>query len=336
MARTRTVLAGDIGGSNCRLALFEEQGKDFTAVARATLPSRDAESLEPLIERFLKGQSLERPVAAALAVAGPVVDGECRTTNLPWHLTERGLSQSLGGVPVRLLNDMVAWAHGVPFLTPSEAPRIDAQGVSLPGNRGVVAAGTGLGEAFLIWDGKRHLASPSEGQHGTFGPRNEEEIELSRFVMARHGHPTFEHVVSGPALPLLVDFLVETGRMQPTAADGEALRGESRPEAITARALDGTSALCLRAVRLFLSLYGAEAGNVALRGACIGGIWLGGGIAPRLLPLLREGDFREAFCAKGRFRSFCEAIPIHVVLQPDAALHGAAALARSLSAEARP
>lgn len=324
-----TLLAGDIGGTNSRLALYTASGGALHLRRSETYPSRSARGLEELVTRFL-GQGDERVGAAALAVAGPVVEGRCKATNLPWLLEEKSLAEAARTPRLRLLNDLQALAYGVLFLKPDQLVSLNGVPFTGRGNAAVIAAGTGLGEAYLHWDGSRHHPSPSEGSHGEFGPRNAEELALAGYLIEKFGHPSTERVVSGPGFGLLYDFLVETGRETPPPALRDALAQGDRSATISRLALEGSSPLCSRVMDLFLDAFGAEAGNMALRGFATGGVFVGGGIAPKILPRLRDGRFLAAFEDKGRFRDFCRQIPVSVVLHEDTGLLGASQFARAL------
>ena len=323
-----TLLAGDIGGTNTRLALYAAQGKALRLLRQQTFPSRSAEGLEALVGRFLEG--VASVDAAALAVAGPVIDGRCKTTNLPWLLEEASLARSARTQRLRLLNDLQALAYGVLFLQPDQLVSLNGVAPTRRGNAAVIAAGTGLGEAYLHWDGEQHHPSPSEGSHGEFGPRNADELALSGYLIEKFGHPSTERVVSGPGFGVLYDFLRETGRAEAPPELQEQLQQGDRSATISRLAMEGRFPICTRAMELFVDAFGAEAGNMALRGFATGGVYVGGGIAPKILPRMRDGRFMAAFEDKGRFRDFCRQIPVTVVLHDDTGLLGASEFARGL------
>jgi len=322
------ILAGDVGGTKTHLALYEPAAAVRAPVLERRLASRDYPTLEALVLAFLAGAPA-RPDRAVLGVAGPVVDQFADATNLAWRVHAATLSAGLGGVPVRLLNDLEATAWGLALLEPGEVEVLHA-GEPVPGNRALIAAGTGLGEALLVWDGRDWRPSASEGGHTDFAPRDALEDELLVWLRARHGRVSYERVLSGPGLADLYRFLAATRR---GAADPEVARrfaAAADPAAVVGQAaLDGSCARARLAVGRFVSIYGAEAGNLALTTLATNGVYLAGGIAPRLLPFLRDGGFLEAFRAKGRLGAMLGRVPVTVLRDDRAALWGAALLARS-------
>lgn len=320
------LLAGDIGGTKTTLAVFSEQRGPRAPLAEETFHSAEFPSLEAIIERFLGGTDyqIER---ASFGVAGPVVDGEARITNLPWVIRRASLGDALHCGHVALLNDLVAIASGVPHLEPGDRSTLNEGRPERGGTLAVIAPGTGLGEAFLIWDGARYRAYASEGGHADFAPTDSTELELLRYLMARLDHVSYERVCSGKGLPNIYAFLKETGRAEEPAWLAERLAAAADPSpVITEAALhaESPSAICLETMRLFVSIMGAEAGNLALKVLPSGGVYLGGGIPPRLLSLLREERFMRAFTHKGRLSQVLEPLPVHVILNPKIALLGAA------------
>jgi glucokinase len=261
--------------------------------------------------------------AAAFGVAGPVYEGRVVATNLPWQVEARALAEALGGAPVTLLNDIEALGFAVESLEPRSLATLNA-GQQGPGNRAIVAAGTGLGEGLLVWDGARHRPVATEGGHSDFAPRNALEADLLHFLIADYGHVSWERVLSGPGLFNVYRFLRDSGRGTETNEVSARLRREDPAAVISETALNGGSPLCTQALDLFVSLYGAESGNVALKALAVGGVYLGGGIAPKILPRLQAGGFMAAFRDKGRMAPLLQRIPVHVVLDPDAAMQGAA------------
>lgn len=321
------ILAGDVGGTKTTLALFD-RGR---LVREVTVPSGDFDSLEAIIARFLEGQP--RPVITALAVgvAGPVIDGRCITTNLPWHLDERALEAMVPVARARLLNDLEATAYGIVDLAADDFVSVQA-GTPQRGTVAVIAAGTGLGEALVVDDGIARTVIASEGGHADFAPRNELEDDLLRFLRKEFGRISYERVVSGPGLYNLYRFLRESGLAPESAAVAEALVREDPGTVITTHGLARTDALCAKALSMFVSIYGAEAGNLALKVLALGGVVVAGGIAPRIVPALRAGEFRASFCDKGRLAPLMERIPVRVALNPRAPLLGAARIATGLTA----
>lgn len=316
------ILAGDVGGTNTRLALFALGGDGLALVTEATHPSRDFAGLDEAVAAFAATQGA-RIGHACIGVAGPVRDGRCATTNLPWQVDERVLAAALGLPRVTLLNDLQATAYGVADLGRSDVAILQEGAAGAAGNAAIAAAGTGLGEAGLFWDGARHRPFATEGGHADFAPLDDEQVELLRVLAGKLGRVSWERLVSGPGLVNIFSFLRDTGRgvEEPWLA-AEIAAGDAAA-AISLAGLERRSPLAAHALALFVRLYGAEAGNLALKTMATGGLYLGGGIAPRILPALRDG-FVEAFCAKGRMRPLLEAIPVRVILDPRVALRGAA------------
>jgi len=317
------LLCGDIGGTNTRLALFRrEPALEPTRIA--TYPNAHAAGLGDLLATFL-GADTSPIEAACFGIAGPVLGGRVETTNLPWVIDAEEVGGRLGGAPVFLLNDLEALAYGVAALR-DDATVILNPGTAVPtGTIAIIAAGTGLGEGGLVWDGRRHVAIPSEGGHADFGPRSEREIALLRYLLGRYEHVSYERMVSGPGLAHLFEFLRDVERREVPPALAAALDTPDAPAAITKAALAaGGPAIAAAALDMFVSIYGAEAGNLALKLKATGGVYVGGGIAPKILPKLTDGTFRTAFLAKGRFADMLASIPVRVVTDDRIALFGAA------------
>ncbi|HEX8796673.1 MAG TPA: glucokinase [Polyangiaceae bacterium] len=321
------LLVGDIGGTHARLVLLSPAGK---RTRHEVFESRTFSSLDAVVRAFL-GKKPPRITAAAFGVAGPVVNGRCVATNLPWVLDQRVLSRKLRIKRVTLLNDLVALALGAIAMPSSKLQRIGGKG--FPRKQGatvaVIAAGTGLGEAMLVWDGERHVASATEGGHVDFGPSDETEVELWRFVKARlGGHVSYERLVSGMGLGNLYDFYREA-RGIPETADALAAidAAPDRNAAIAQLGMERKSEAAEHAVTHFARLYGAEAGNLALKTLSVGGVLVCGAIASKMLPVLQRGGFHGAFLDKGRFRELLEKIPVAVVLDGDVGLAGASRVA---------
>jgi glucokinase len=317
------ILAGDIGGTKTNLAFFEVQGRGLMLVAEGTFASREHSSLDDLVRRFVSAHAL--PVdSACFGVAGPVKHGRCEAVNLPWVVDARQLASELGIATVALLNDLEANAYGIAALAPEDFVVLNAGAPDAEGNAVVIAAGTGLGEAGLYWDGKQHRPFASEGGHADFAPRNALEADLLRYLLAQFERVSYERLVSGPGLYNIYRFLRDTGRGVEPLWLGEEMRAGDPSAAITRAALTGTSPLCVQALDLFVSIYGAEAGNLALKVMATGGVFVGGGIAPKIIAKLKETTFVEAFTAKGRLRPLLEAMPVRVILNDKTALLGAA------------
>jgi glucokinase len=317
------ILAGDIGGTNSRLALFDD---DLTLRLDRTYASQEHPGLAPIVRSFLHdaGARVDR---ACFGIAGPVKLGGVKGTNLAWTVDAGALAAETGIAWVRLMNDLEAKARGVAMLRPSDVLTLNAGDPDPHGAAAVIAAGTGLGEAGLHWDGRVHQPYPSEGGHSDFAPRTDLEIELLQWLRPQVGVVSWEHVLSGRGLFNLYRFLRDTGRGDEPAWLRDALKAGDPPKVVSGMALDGRSALCAAAVDLFATLYGAEAGNLALKMLATAGVYLGGGIAPNIAPRLQSGLFMAAFVAKDRMQPLLASIPVHVILNQATALYGAARFA---------
>jgi glucokinase len=314
------ILAGDIGGTKTNLALYRIAGAERTLVREQAFPSRDYASLQAVAQAFLEGERID---AAAFGIAGPVVDNAVRTTNLPWHVVPVEMAQVLGCHRIRLLNDLGATALGALHL-PADRFQTLQQGTPRPGNIAVIAAGTGLGQAFLYWDGQRHHPSATEGGHADFAPSTAADVGLLEFAQGLYGHVSWERFVSGPGLHLLFRYLTEKQRRLIDATVRERLEAGEDPGAVIGHAgLDGTCETCRDAVDWFVRLYGAQAGNFALSVLATGGVFLGGGIVTRLLARIDGETFLGAFSAKGRYHDLLRDVPIQAILEPKTALYGA-------------
>ena len=319
------ILAGDIGGTKTVLALFEPQGSSLRLVRDGTFPSRAHATFDGILVQFLKEDSNLRLKAGCFGVAGAVIDGKSHTTNLPWNLDERELASVIQAPRVKLLNDLEAAAYGMLFLKPDELCQLHpGAATKRKGNGAVIAAGTGLGEAMLYWDGTRHHPLASEGGHCDFAPRTDQEMDLLRFLQKKlGGHISYERVLSGPGFLNIYSFLRDTG-FAPESPELAKLVQTGEPNAaITERGLAGTDPLCAATLELFVTLYGAEAGNLALKCVAVGGVFVGGGIAPKMLPILKSGAFMRGFTDKGRFSELMKKIEVNVALNPRAPLIGA-------------
>ncbi len=317
------VLAGDIGGTNSRMAAYEADGERLELVARRTFPSEGYDGLTPIVQEFLHEEELECR-RACFGVAGPVRGGKVRTTNLPWVIEADTLEATLGLERVFLLNDLEAAAWGIPALAPRELVTLH-EGSEESGNRALIAAGTGLGEAGLYWDGRRHQPFATEGGHADFAPLDDGDAGFLAFLRREYGHVSWERVVSGPGLVALHRFLAE--RMGPPASAcpvAEVGDGDDVAAAVTRGAVTGDCRVCAESLDAFVRLYGAEAGNLALKHMARGGVFVGGGIAPKILDTLRDGRFIEAFLAKGRMRYLLEEMPVKVITNDHVAILGAA------------
>jgi len=317
------ILAGDIGGTNSRLAIFRDDGGRLSLHREATCPSGRYPGLDPIVAEFL-GAREARPDRACFGVPGPVRDGHCHTTNLPWVVDARDLSLALRIPRVLVINDLEAAAAGISDLAPGMRVTIRPGTPDPTGNAALIAPGTGLGEAGLYWDGGRHRPFATEGGHASFAPRGALQCALLTHLERRHGHASWERVLSGPGLVALYEFLRDREPTPEPAWLLEALRGADPAAVISAAAIDGRSETCGHALDLFIDCLGAEAGNLALMMKATGGVHIAGGIAPKILPRLRDGRLPQAFLDKGRMRPLLETMPVDVILDPRLALIGAA------------
>lgn len=317
------ILAGDIGGTKTNLAFFKAEGGQLKLVVEGTFPSRGHAGLDEIVSLFtsMHGLGVEQ---ACFGVAGPVQNGRCDATNLAWVVDASQLARQLGIATVWLINDLEANAYGIPVLRPEEFVVLNPGAPDAGGNAVVIAAGTGLGEAGLYWDGKRHYPFACEGGHADFAPRNEFEVNLLLYLLAKYGHASWERVLSGPGLHNIYEFLRDTGQgEEPEWLIQE--MAEGNPVSVISKAgLAGSCDLCGRALEMFASLYGAEAGNLALKIMATGGVYVGGGIAPKIVKKLTDGRFMKAFVDKGRFEGLMQRIPVRVILNDKTALLGAA------------
>ena len=319
----RYVLAGDIGGTKTNLAVYTvEQSGRLSIVREQSFPSRRYQGLEKVVEAFLDGKR-ERIGAAAFGVAGPVIDGRVKTTNLPWVVRATSLGRVIGTKRVRLMNDLEATAYGGLFLPPKEICWL-SRGKRRAANIAVIAAGTGLGQAFLFWDGARHRAVATEGGHADFAPRNEKELALLVFLQKKSSHVSYERLLSGPGLVNIFTFFADEVGRPVSAAVRSRMQTEDPAAVIGEAGVDGTCPASVEAVETFVEIYGAQAGNLALTVMATAGVFVGGGIVVKMLPKMASGSFLRAFRDKGRYRELLSQIPVGVLLNPKTALIGAA------------
>lgn len=322
------VLTGDIGGTKTRLAMVEAFGTQVETLIEEAYSSQSYASLETIVDLFLegpaKGMGRER---ACFGVAGPVRNGKCRTTNLPWEIDVERLAAQCGLQRVGLLNDLEATGYGIAVLGDDDFYLLNAGAPGATGNAAVIAAGTGLGEAGLYWDGVRYTPFPTEGGHSSFSPTTDLEIALLQYLRGRYGRVSWERVLSGSGLVNLYQFLRDTEGEEEPDWLAEAMRAGDPAAAISEAALSGRSTACENALDLFVRLYGVEAGDQALKLMAVGGVFIGGGIAPKILEKLKGPVFMEAFCAKGRMGTLLAAIPVKVILNERTALLGPAVYA---------
>ena len=350
------IIAGDIGGTKTHLALFDWKKDRIDPFRLESFHSADYSALEDMLTEFLVppkpstliGESAteksklggpeperqaEKPAkidAACFGVAGPVIQNRCHTTNLPWVVDGAALAKQFDIPRVKLLNDLEAMAHGILLLRPDEVEILNAG--SPPAHHqaiALIAAGTGLGESILFWNGSRYQPTPSEGGHVDFAPNNDNEIELLRHLRSNYLHVSYERVLSGPGLHAIYDYVRDSKKNEPTWLSEQIKAGD--PAAVIAAAgLKGQADIAKQALDLFASIYGAEAGNLALKGMTLNGVYVGGGIAPKLLAKLKDGTFMNAFTNKGRYKRLMSSIPVKVVMNQQAGLLGAASVAASL------
>jgi glucokinase len=318
------LLAGDIGGTKSALALFSREAGPRVPLRRKELPSRQFPSLDAVVREYLRDIH-ETIDLACFGVAGPVSNGRVRATNLPWTIDEHSLAHALDVPAVRILNDVQATAQAIPSLEPHETVSV-VDGTPVQGGTiALIAPGTGLGEAFLVWDGAGYRAEPSEGGHADFAPSDAEQLRLLAHMRRDFDHVSYERVCSGIGIPNLYDFLRLAGEVgeRPEVAQGLASAADRTRFILDEALAADPSPLCAATLRLFVSILGAEAGNLALKVFATGGVYLAGGIPRNILPALRTPTFRDAFRAKGRLAGFMADIPVHVITS-DAALMGAA------------
>lgn len=316
-------LAGDIGGTKTTLAIVDVDQGPKVFLEKETFRSRKYSSLGMIVSEFLR--KTRKPVSSAsFGIAGPVLDGKVQATNLPWLISETTLSKDLS-VPVRIMNDLTATAHAVPYLEPDDLLQLNTGKAEKHGTIGVLAPGTGLGEAYLPWSGNRYRAFSSEGGHADFAPTNELQTRLLFHMQKKFGHVSYERVCSGKGLANIYEFLQnERIFAEPDWLRGQIIIAADPAPEITKAALENSAEIATETLKLFLSILGAEAGNMALKLMSTGGIYLGGGILPRIVPLLEREAFMYSFTAKGRFQKILQDIPVHLIRNSEAALLGAA------------
>jgi len=322
-------LAGDIGGTKTHLALYQDQGGKTTCVKDQKFPSKDYPNLRTIVKKFLVGVGFEIE-RACFGIAGPVEDGKSKATNLPWLIDSKQLETELKIEKVALINDLEANAYGLKVLSDDEFFILNEGDPNAYGNQAMISAGTGLGEAGIYFDGKDHLPFACEGGHTDFGPRNEVEDQLLHYLRKKFEHVSYERILSGPGLYTLYQFVVETKQEDEDLEALELINNGDSPRLVSQLGLSGESAACAKTLQLFASIYGAEAGNIALKIFALGGVFIGGGIAPKILEVIKKGDFMESFRGKGRFAQLLSDIPVKVVLNDNTALLGSMYYARNL------
>ncbi len=328
------ILAGDVGGTKVHLSLYAFEDGRLQHVADERFPAPKYPGLEAVVREFLDKNQHEEITSSCFGVPGPVRNGRLKLTNLPWLLDARELARNLDIDHLFLINDLEANGYGIPELTRDQVYTLSVGDPSALGNRGLVSAGTGLGEAVLMWNGKMHVPVASEGGHCDFSPRNELEIDLLRYLQkCLGGRVSYERVISGIGLRSVYAFLRDE-RGLPESAELKQRMVEEDPNAVIGELGEsGTDELCVQTLDIFVSVYGAEAGNLALKVLATGGLFIGGGIAPKILNKMKDGAFLHAFTDKGRLSELLVQTPVHVILEPRAALMGAAAYAEARAAE---
>jgi glucokinase len=316
------ILAGDIGGTTTRLAIFRVAATGLETVAQSNYASRAHGSLATIVQAFVSEQQ-HVPEQACFGIAGPVRDGRVLTPNLPWLVDGSELAELLGLERICLLNDLQANAYGIPLLAEEDFAILNPGQPDPTGTIAVISAGTGLGETTALWDGTAHRPLASEGGHADFAPRTELEAELLLYLRAEHGRVSCERVLSGPGLRNIYRFLRDSRRLPETPAVVAEMNQGDPSAAISRAALAGSCPLCGQSLDLFISLYGAEAGNLALRALATGGVYVGGGIAPKIIGRLQGPAFMHAFTAKGRLSPLLETIPVRIIRNERTALLGA-------------
>jgi glucokinase len=332
------ILAGDVGGTKIHLALYGFEGGRLKPVRDQLFPAHQFASLDAVVKKFLADEAgviaPEQIAAACFGCPGPVRDGRIQLTNLPWMLDQHDLAHATGVQHIFLINDLEANGYGIPELAPEQVATLHEGDAGAVGDRGLISAGTGLGEALLIWEGHAHRPVASEGGHCDFAPRSDREVALLRYLRDKlNGHVSWERVVSGLGIQNIYAYLRDVEKMEEPDWLRDRMKIEDPNAAIGECGQNGSSQLCAETLKMFASAYGAEAGNLALKVLAVGGIYLGGGIAPKARPVLEAGGFMQAFLDKGRLSPVLEAMPVRIILDDTCALRGAAAYAEAHAAE---
>jgi len=317
------ILAGDVGGTKCNLALFSEKNNKLEIIFRQRFASKDFSKFELIVKEFSRQATphlgLERIRAAGFGVAGPVINNRIHATNLPWIVDADILAEELNVKPIVLMNDLGAWGHSIDYLPPEDLLILNQGNPQPGGTRALIAAGTGLGQSILFWDGARYRVVPSEGGHSDFAPHTDQEIDLLRFMRHRYPQVSWELILSGRGFRTIHEFLAPSVR-HPLFDDPDA---DPAPF-ITKSGLSKACPVCAETLDLWADLYGAEAGNLALKVLALGGVYVAGGIAIKILPKMKDGTFFNSFKDKWHFGSVLADIPVSIVLNETAPLIGAA------------
>jgi len=323
------ILAGDVGGTKTHLGLFKNSVGALEIVREHRYATSQFDSLEAVCADFLGAGATVNSVC--MGVPGPIIDGGAHASNVAWQLSSATLSRALNVVPVRLINDLTAMAYGMVHLKPAEFVVLHpSENPSQHGNVAVIAAGTGLGESALVWEGDKYYAVASEGGHSDFAPHGAEQIDLLRFLTGEFGHVSYERVLSGPGLWNIYRFLRRESRVEEPAWLSDEIAKGDYAAAVSDAAIAGRDPVCVHALTMFCDIYGSEAANLALKVLALGGVYLGGGIAPKILPMLTGGAFVKGFLAKGRLNEILKRIEVRVSLNPAAGLLGAAQVAAAM------
>ena len=323
MEKQRVILAGDIGGTKANLGLFSIGYGELCLIQQASYTSYEFIRLEDIIDNFLSKYPyfIEK---ACFGIAGPILNDQVKTSNLPWIIIKKNLQTCLKMEKVGLINDLEATAYGMLHLKKDDWVTLKEGSTEAKGAIAIIAAGTGLGEAFLYWDGHQYQVAASEGGHTDFAPRTEIEIELLKFLLRKYEHVSYERLLSGPGISNIYDFLRTYRNIEQPQWLTERMKQEDKNAVITEAALAGTDNICTETLNMFTAFYGAEAGNLALKVMAISGVYIGGGIAPKIINKLQDGTFSTAFVRKGRLTDVLAKIPVRVAMNEKTALIGAA------------
>lgn len=323
---SEVILAGDIGGTKTILALYALSKGRNTPLVKQYFSSPDFSTLEDMVFSFLVDNH-EQIIGACFGIAGPIIENRAKVTNLAWSVEATTLSQAIGGAPVLLVNDLFAIANAIPYLQENELETIKTGVVEKHGAIGIVAPGTGLGEAFLIWSGAGYRSCSSEGGHSSFAPQKQEEIELLQYLKTRHEHVSFERVCSGIGVPNIFEFLQEQKGYKVSAGLRKKFGSiDDITPIIIQTGIEGRVKICTKTLEIFMSILANECANLALKIFASGGIYLAGGIVQHIKEKLKQPNFIERFCQKGRFSTFLEKVPIYLINNPEVGLLGAATL----------
>ena len=322
------ILAGDIGGTKTNLALFEPKIEGLKVKAEHQFASKDFETFADVLRAFEEMTNNSKITVACFGIAGPIINGRCRTTNLPWDISTTDLENHLQIDRIRLLNDLEATAYGMLYLNDDEFVNLNPTASSKSGNLAVIAAGTGLGEAMLYFDGKHYHPISSEGGHCDFAPTSPRQDELLQWMRGRYeGHVSYERILSGSGIYALYEFLAQSTSLPQPVSMLNIAPNLDKNAIISKCALKQKDPLCVETLKLFAEIYGAETGNLALKTLSLGGVYIGGGIAPKILPFLTDGNFLKSFAEKGRFKKMLQGMEIKIALNQKTALLGAAMFA---------